>query len=78
MHTVDAAVGHLHRLSADDPIGFRGDAGEPVAGCHRLGDGGLDGGQVGVSPEEGCDRNEVLDLTSLGDHNGLLTECLHQ
>ncbi len=68
---VNAAVGHHHRLGADDAVAFGGDAGQGLAGLDGLGDRGPDGREVGTAAQERGDRDEVFELSSLRHYGGL-------
>ena len=57
---VDAAVGHLDDLGADHAVVLRRDAAQRLARAHGLADGRLDRHEIGIAPQEGADRDEVL------------------
>ncbi len=78
VHTVDAAVGHQHRLGADH-AGFLGrDADQTFAGLYRLGDRGLDGGATSGALQKRGYRYQVLQLTAHGYHGRFSAQRFHQ
>ena len=74
----DAAIGHQHRLGADDPVAFGRDAGQGLARLDRLGDRGPHGGEIRTAPQKAGYRDEILELTPLRDNGGLVPQRLHE
>ena len=75
---MDLAVGHHHRLGADDTVALGGDAGQALAGLHRLRDRGPDGGEIRTAAQERRDRDQVLELPTLRHDGGLTPQRLHE
>ena len=78
VHAVDAPIGHLNDFSTNYAVMLRRDAAQADSGADGLADGRLDRDQVGVSPQERADWNEVLGPKTVCDHGGLAAQCFHE